>query len=312
LTDDDLISLLAHELVHVYRQRNGRHSTGRAVLSDLDRDWHSASTALLEGEAEFLSAALSRALPGLPVVRHGRVRGGVTFGGDTAAEPRVFYEMPKFIYETGAEFIVYMHRAWGLAGHSRAFADPPRSTEQILHPHKYCTERPDDPTVVRGGDPSKFLGAGYTKLDVSVLGEWTIRTMFLQTLEAPVAEGAASGWDGDRCHLFSGPDDRLLVTIASVWDSSDDARAFADAWLTWAAKRDGGEWMATAGETQVLRTSDGTVALQVKGAWVFLADGFGAEDPGLLLDVVGNVSHYVRTALDARRDRYAAAAADAR
>jgi len=311
--DYQLISVLAHELVHVHRQRNGRHSTRKNLLSDLDRDWYSAVQAQLEGEAEFLAAALWRSYPQSPPVRRGRIRGGPNFAGDQDADPAVFYEVQKFIYETGAEFVVYLQKIWGLAGHSKALANPPRSTEQILHPHKYCTARPDDPTIVRGGDPSEFLGARYKKLDVSVLGEWTFRTMFLESLGDAVARSAAAGWDGDRCHLFAGPDDRLLVTIASIWDSPNDACAFADAWLKWAANRDkGGQAVRVSADTQTLRTKDGVVAVRVKGPWVFLADGFGEEGPAELLDAIAAVRFYVRTELDARRDAQAAASAGPR
>ena len=123
-----------------------------------------------------------------------------------------------------------------------AFGEPPRSTEQALHPEKYWdAERIDEPTRVTVATDA--LPEGWNLLREDVLGELVLA--ILTTPEAqrgvdfsnPFAvigieytNDAAAGWDGDACVLVGNGDARFL-RLATVWDSERDAAEFYGAML---------------------------------------------------------------------------------
>lgn len=121
-----------------------------------------------------------------------------------------------------------------------AFVDPPRSSEQILHPEKYWTEERDEPLEV--AFDLERAPDGWT-----VLGEDTLGELLLSVATTPAEERtgldlgsaaallairytneAASGWGGDRVVLLGRGDERRLQLV-SVWDSALDAQEFGAA-----------------------------------------------------------------------------------
>ncbi|MCY2960377.1 MAG: hypothetical protein NTY35_09445 [Planctomycetota bacterium] len=123
----------------------------------------------------------------------------------------------------------------------RAFREPPRSTEQILHPERYWDAgKRDEPVRVKFD--TRKLPEGWTELAQDTLGE-----MALALLTTPVAERKgfdmsnpmsvlglkftnepAKGWGGDRLILLGRGDDRFLQLV-TVWDSVKDAGEFVGA-----------------------------------------------------------------------------------
>lgn len=143
----------------------------------------------------------------------------------------------------------------------RAFREPPRSTEQILHPDAYWNDAErDEPTRVEY--EAGAIPAGWTELAQDTLGEMVLALATTPPAERkgldmsnPVAilglsftNKAAKGWDGDRAILLGRGDDRFLQ-ISTVWDSADDAAQFLAAMeksapkLFTAARDDGGGWV---------------------------------------------------------------------
>lgn len=117
----------------------------------------------------------------------------------------------------------------------RAFSDPPRSTEQILHPEKYWDpKRLDLPRKVALPDLSADLGAGWSRQGEGNFGELTLAlltgldpgdpTSPDRALERWTNE-AASGWGGDRWNLYRNGD-RAITVLATSWDTAGDAREF--------------------------------------------------------------------------------------
>ena len=120
----------------------------------------------------------------------------------------------------------------------RAFAAPPRSTEQILHPEKYWdADSIDEPIAVEVGVGE--LPAGWKLLATDTLGELAcamITTPFEERLpldvENPVSvmglkftNAAARGWGGDQLVLLGRDDSRILRWV-TTWDSAVDAKEF--------------------------------------------------------------------------------------
>lgn len=122
---------------------------------------------------------------------------------------------------------------------NRAFANPPASSEQVLHFEKYWDpEHFDEPTTVELPDRAAALGGGWSLAYSDSLGE--LGAYFLVIEEMPdlmsiftggagLIDPASSGWDGDTYHLYRGPNGALAMVWASVWDSAEDASEFAGA-----------------------------------------------------------------------------------
>ncbi len=156
-----------------------------------------------------------------------------------------------------------------------AWAHPPRSSEQILHPEKYWDPaKRDEPKRVMVPNPSRILGKGWTRSGSGVLGELTLGS--LVGAETPASgdlasdrvswtNAAASGWGGDRFELWANGD-AAVVLVATVWDSEKDAAEFAAALsrsnAQLAAKRHGKKVGIVAGAAGDVR--DALLALLVK------------------------------------------------
>ena len=89
------------------------------------------------------------------------------------------------------------------------------------------------------------------------------------------------GWGGDRYVVSTGKDGHLIGRIATVWDTPDDARQFADAYAASLAARFPGGGARAAG---IARPDGGRVFVRTVGDRVFIVDG--ADDAGALDAVV--------------------------
>ena len=92
----------------------------------------------------------------------------------------------------------------------------PVSTEQILHPERYPSDRP---TPVDIGDLSKTLGPGWGDLDVMDVGEEWLRAMLALHLGEGEPDPAVAGWDGGVYRAWTDGTD-AAVLLSTVWDTS--------------------------------------------------------------------------------------------
>lgn len=140
-------------------------------------------------------------------------------------------EIPPFLLETllgaylkGMGFVHHVVReGWDRA--ERLYADPPQSTEQILHPQKWIEG--DDP--VRIGLPARATPEvleGWTLLDSNVLGEMQWRIIFDEHGMTGRADALAAGWGGDRYAVLE-RDGELLLLLYTAWDNEAEAAEFA-------------------------------------------------------------------------------------
>ncbi len=204
-----------------------------------------------------------------------------------AVETPLFDAAPAFVqrdllfpYENGLLFAngLYGEDAWQAI--DQVWANPPQSTEQILHPERY----PDDvPTVVEIKALTGTLGAGWQMQGEDTLGEFALRQHLLVRLGRDEVDTAATGWGGDRYVLYTRPDtgDACLVLLFS-WDSRADADEFVAAYRHYAEAR-----YSTPGE--------GTPE---EGMWW---DG----QPGLYLEQEGEVVRMVLTGDQAAAEKVA-------
>jgi hypothetical protein len=148
-------------------------------------------------------------------------------------------------YMKGAFFTMSVRQAGeeGVAGKagngweavSEAYANPPRSSEQILHPDKYTGGADgmlrDDPTALRLPVFASLEEQGYRPIDEAVHGELYLG-MLLRNFDVNFYEvaSAVEGWDGDVYRALQSPQGEVAIVLATTWDSEKDAHEFADAY----------------------------------------------------------------------------------
>jgi hypothetical protein len=165
--------------------------------------------------------------------------------------PPYLRDTALFPYSAGLAFVQGLLQTGGYAAVNAAFAKPPDSTEQIIHPDKYAAgEKPI--AVVLPTDLATRMGAGWTATGQDTLGELLLRLWLSEAGIAPsVASDAAAGWGGDRVVLLEGPAGDA-VAVESVWDTAADADAFTSAAnIAMSARALGGMVVHAAGSTRV-------------------------------------------------------------
>jgi len=233
--------VIAHELTHALEDQHfDIDARQRDAMDDDDRSL--ALAAVREGSAVRLASvlALSDADSGLGLDAD-RSAGGEDPGGSDArvALPPVLLRQFLAPYVLGPLFLAAGAGRDGAPAEyraeviDRAWLDPPRSTEQILHPEKYWSEATrDTPRAVDLGQAGSALGRGFVRTMHGTLGELTLGTL----VGAPPPDGAggewsvaaSSGWGGDRWELWE-RGDTAVVLLGILWDTPGDAREFADA-----------------------------------------------------------------------------------
>lgn len=146
--------------------------------------------------------------------------------GAAAAIPPAVLETVQFPYDRGYDFVSVIYQQGGWEAVNRLFADPPVSTEQVLHLDKYLAG--EQPIPVTAPVLPASLATDWRAVDSNVLGEQGWRQV-VAALNGPAAGlGAATGWGGDRYALFQkGTGPSYMVASSSRWDSPAEAEEFA-------------------------------------------------------------------------------------
>jgi hypothetical protein len=184
----------------------------------------------------------------------------------------------------------------GWAGVNSAYARPPITTEQILHPEKYFSDEGPQVTIIP--DISSDLGKGWVQISDNTMGEFVIRTYLEEHLDDIQAATAAEGWGGDRYSLLVGPEGERLLLSMIKWDDFQEAAEFLDIYKVYL----GIKGQTTGGETN--RIGDSTVSWNSAAESIFV----GRSGPVILL-IVGEKNETVGSALTHLEDALAAAAA---
>jgi hypothetical protein len=210
--------ILAHELTHALQDQNFGLLKLPIEIRDND-DRAAAASALIEGDATLvMSQYMAKDLTWRTFADT------ITFSATQSMEqirkaPRYLREMLVFPYIKGEQFCAAVYERGGFPALSAAYANPPSSTAQILHPEKYFAESREDPIPVSFADAT-FNGE--KPLDDNVLGEMGCRILFSQYMDSDTADQIAAGWRGDRYLVF---DQGKSLIWASFWRSSGAASA---------------------------------------------------------------------------------------
>jgi hypothetical protein len=235
--------IFSHEFTHALQDQ---HFDLEVFLHYDDDEWHIehadasiARTALIEGDAVLTSM--------LYLVECMSTERQTAMWAESMAqeEPAIYASAPPFLledfffpYEWGYLFVETLHDRGGYDLVDQAYADPPTTTEQILHPERYLDR--DEPQAVDLEDALAVLGEGYREVYVQPLGEWYLQLYLKQLISTGEAEQAAAGWDGDRVAVYVDEGEALVMVLRTVWDSAGEAGEFADLFVGFGEAWSGG------------------------------------------------------------------------
>ncbi|MDP6539254.1 MAG: hypothetical protein QF903_04810 [Planctomycetota bacterium] len=237
--------ILAHELTHALDDQLfgiDRPLVERAANADAS----SAFSAVVEGSGT--------ALMGLWTMQHiGEIppeelaAASELGAGAMASAPPYLWKPMLASYLQGQRFLNRGYRHLRRQGKSyldvvaHAFAEPPLSTEQVLHPEKYWdAELRDDPRAI--AHRLDALPVGWEPMGSTVFGEllWALVVAdeserappdFTDPMAASTmvfTNEAATGWDGDQALLLARGAARVLH-VATLWDDAAEAAGFRTA-----------------------------------------------------------------------------------
>lgn len=222
--------VLAHELAHALQDQH--FSLRKLPLEIKNNDDRAiAASALVEGDATLVMSEFM-----LKNLTLGTLKDTVSASLSQNMEqlqkaPRFLRESLVFPYLRGQEFCTALFVRGGYDAISQAYAQPPSSSAQILHPEKFLADPREEPLPVQWTD-IRIDGEAPT-LD-NVLGEFGARLLIAEYCDDLTAEKAAAGWRGDR-YLAFGTGEALVWK--TLWSSPEEAAEFYAAHKTVWEKR---------------------------------------------------------------------------
>jgi hypothetical protein len=228
--------VMAHEIFHAIQDQEW----GGGKLIDSKRYSHDvllAHAALLEGDATVVMLNYQQKAMGMDVdvstspmiVRMIAASLPMQMSSPQfpvmASAPDYLKQSMIFPYQQGLMFVAALRQggqSWDDV--RQVYADPPASTEQILHPERYFKDR-DQPSVVTISEP---VIPSFVRTWEGVSGEFHARQLLLGPLSVSDATDAAAGWDGDYTVLETRGAEAYVLTC-STWDTAADAKVFAQA-----------------------------------------------------------------------------------
>jgi hypothetical protein len=226
LTASDKVTF-AHEVVHALQDQNFDLTTYDDIRLDGTSDSSLAVTALIEGDD---TLGMIDYLLANPDVTRDYLAG---IGSDEMSSaaldgaPAMLSAPLLFPYDQGQVFVQTLFDDGGWDAVNAAYANPPTTTEQILHPEKYIDN--EQAVSVALPDLGGVLGPEWTTLDVDTMGEFQISVLLGDdVLSDEQVERGSEGWGGDTYTVAANADDEVVVAWQSTWDSDDDAEQFAN------------------------------------------------------------------------------------
>jgi hypothetical protein len=257
--------IVFHELIHALEDQHF-DLTKMQTAFEGDSDAGMGIKGLVEGSADYMQERYHKDNP-----EDVQAMMAAQMAGDgVQRQMQMMQEVPPFLiaamglypYKNGSAYLTALELA-DTAALDEIFRNPPVSTEQVLHPEKYGV---DFPHKITAPDLEAALGDGWEVLDDDSMGELFCGLLlttnrFDPKLKSnmPVLMGvmdmrtqgvgfkgkikkAVEGWDGDRYTAAVHDDgESVCVAWASVWDSEDDAKEFAEYYASLLGMRVAGE-----------------------------------------------------------------------
>ena len=143
-----------------------------------------------------------------------------TFETQNPEIPAILKRSALVPYVDGLLFVNELRRSGGWDLVDDAWSEPPQSTEQLLHPHKYASKEP-----WRAFASPALPRAGCEPVYEDVIGEQGLKILFEEWVTREDAAAAAEGWNGDRLSVYRCGEHHALFWRLAYDSPSDSARA---------------------------------------------------------------------------------------
>ena len=234
----------AHEFTHVLQDSVYQFNTGLSYNEDAceaDSERCAAITALIEGDATLTEIMWFESYATIWDYRDLSRDFGNMESSILDSAPYFMASDLYFPYDYGLTFVQTLFDEGGYQAVDAAYENLPLSTEQILHPERYPLDVPES---VKLPDLSDALGESWTLFDQNVMGEWYTYLVLSHgyeeeyRLDEDSAFIAAEGWGGDSyAFYFNDQTNEVTFVLDTIWDSTNHAREFQDAFERYAQQR---------------------------------------------------------------------------
>jgi hypothetical protein len=237
-------TVIVHELTHALDDQ--RFDLNRPQYDSSDDEIGFGFTALAEGNARRIENAYRNAMsaPDIASATAEELKLGASGAAILAKLKLSLLQLELAPYDLGERFVDAVLDKGGQAALDGVFADPPRTSEQVIDPAKYFAKEPR-----REVNPPKADAAPFK---TGVFGQVALQMMLGSANSSRVAETAASGWAGDWFVAWN-ESNRSCLRVDFVMDSNKDTTELRDALNKWAQTRPSAK-VANAGDAVELTT----------------------------------------------------------
>jgi len=240
VSSEDVKGVMAHELTHALEDQNyDLDAVSGQAKGDDDRG--TAIRAVVEGSATAVMFAYLSKNGGEKKAREELEKTESRRARRLKVAPSFTQRSLMLPYVLGFTFLLrgkpweWHYDGMRIADIQQSYANPPRSTRQILHPEQYWVGRAPPPTrALELPDLSPVLGKGWSRVATGSIGELGLAVLTGAPLDIDSPEvllparwtnKAASGVVADLYqHYRSG--ERRATVLVTRWETSDDAREF--------------------------------------------------------------------------------------
>ena len=218
---------MAHEITHALQDQHFNLVEPPLENDDYNGDNNLAVLSLVEGDAMTTMVKYAKEYVDLNKLLQEELAGADIASEELDNAPIYIQRSLMFPYEEGMAFVSALEESGGEPAVDNAFRNPPLSSEQVMHPHKYI-QGDDQPRDVPAPDISGSLGEGWEMTNEDCMGEFDVDVWFEQYCGLLASVDVAGGWGGNTIQYYQGPGDDHVVVNAFVWDTPEDAGQFFD------------------------------------------------------------------------------------
>jgi hypothetical protein len=226
---------IAHELDHALTDQHFDFGSRLDALDKAGRDEEAAAfVALVEGDAKLLENAWAEEHLSEEELLI------LLFGGVDASEvediPQFMLDVLMAPYVDGLDFVSALADEGGFRRVDEAYARPPTSTEQVLHPELYLANEGWSPPAL----PDLAAETGCGAVHTGTLGEAQMAEVIDAAGAGVDGADATRGWAGDSYQVVN-CDGALGMVDRWQGDDTTAADRFEDALSRWASEWSGGD-----------------------------------------------------------------------